>query len=106
MVKRLLAISAFLFASSAFAAQDLTGPWTIHYNINGSGTDEDCKLVVTDNKITGTCKFQDKDRQVTGTVAGNKVTLQHEAEYNHIAFTIIYTGTTDDSGQDRRNRPG
>lgn len=92
-----LLFAALLFASPAFAAQNLTGPWTIHYNLNGNATDEDCKLVVTDNKITGTCKFQDKDRQVTGTIAGNKVTLQHEAEYNHIPFTIIYSGTMDDS---------
>jgi hypothetical protein len=98
-MKRLLAISALLFASSAFAAQDLTGPWTFHYNLNGNSTDEDCKLVVTDNKIRGSCEFLDKDRQVTGTVDGSKVTLQHEGEYNHISFTLIYTGTVDDAGK-------
>jgi hypothetical protein len=53
--------------------------WTIHYNLNGNASDENCKLVVTDNKITGACKFLDKDRQVTGTVDGNKVTLQHHS---------------------------
>src|SRR5260370_10241269 len=98
-MKRLLAISALLFASSALAAQDLTGPWTIHYIINGNGTDEGCHLVVTDNKITGTCRFLDKDRQVIGTVVGNKVTLHHEAEYNNFTFTLVYTGTVDHSGK-------
>src|SRR6202051_828189 len=98
-MKRLLAISALLFASSAFAAQDLTGPWTIHYIINGNGTDEGCHFVVTNNNITGACRFLDKDRQVTGTVVGNKVTLQHEAEYNNFTFTLLYTGTVDDSGK-------
>jgi enterochelin esterase family protein len=98
-MKRILAIFAFLFASSAFAAQDLTGPWTMHYIINGNGTDEGCQLVVTRNNITGACNFLDKDRQVTGTVVGNKVTLQHEAEYNNFTFTLIYTGTVDDSGK-------
>jgi iron(III)-enterobactin esterase len=94
-----LLFAVLLFALPAFAAQDLTGRWTIHYNLNGNATDEDCKLVVTDNKITGACKFLDKDRQVTGTVDGNKVTLQHEAEYNHISFTLMYTGAMDDSGK-------
>ena len=61
-MKRLLAASALLFASSAFAAQNLTGLWTIHSKINDSETDVECKLVVTDNKITGACNFQDKDR--------------------------------------------
>ena len=98
-MKRLLAISALLFASSAFAAQDLTGPWTIHYIINGNGTDEGCHFVVTNNNITGACRFLDKDRQVIGTVVGNKVTLQHEAEYNNFTFTLVYTGTVDDSGK-------
>src|SRR5258708_12471266 len=98
-MKRLLAISALLFASSAFAAQDLTGAWTIHYIINGNGTDEGCQLVVTDNNITGACRFLDKDRKVIGTVVGNKVTLQHEAEYNNFTFTLLYTGIVDDSGK-------
>jgi hypothetical protein len=75
-----LLLTALLFASSAVVAQNLAGPWTIHYNLNGNATDEDCALVVTDNKITGSCKFLDKDRPVTGTVEGNKVTLQHEGE--------------------------
>src|SRR5260370_1250676 len=71
-MKRLLAISAFLFASSAFAAPNLTGKWTIHNSIAGNENDQECKFVVTDNKITGSCKSQDKDLPVTGTVDGNK----------------------------------
>ena len=54
---------------------------------------------MTDNKITGACKFQDKVRQVTGTVDGKKVALQYDADYNSMAFTLIYTGTLDDSGK-------
>jgi hypothetical protein len=60
-MKRLLLTSALLFASSAFAAQNLTGQWAIHSNIAGNESDQECKLVVTGNKITGTCKAQDKD---------------------------------------------
>ena len=98
-MKRLLAASALLFASSAFAAQNLTGLWTIHSKINDSESNVECKLVVTDNKITGACSFQDKDRQVTGTVDGDKVTLQYDADYNSTAFTLLYKGTLDHSGK-------
>jgi iron(III)-enterobactin esterase len=98
-MKRLLATSALLFASFAFAAQNLTGLWTIHSKINDSESDVECKLVVTNNKITETCNFQDKDRRVTGTFAADKVTLQHDMDYNGILLTLVYTGTLDDSGK-------
>jgi len=98
-MKRLLAASALLFAASAFPAQNLTGPWAVHSNISGSETDQGCNLVVTANKITGTCKAQDKDRQVTGAVDGNKFTWQYAAEYNSIPFTSVYTGILGDSGK-------
>jgi catechol 2,3-dioxygenase-like lactoylglutathione lyase family enzyme len=98
-MKRLLAISAFLFASFAFAAPNLTGQWTIHNSIAGNENDQECKLVVTDNKITGSCKSQDKDLPVTGTVDGNKVSWQYQSEYNGSPLTLIYKATLDDSNK-------
>jgi len=98
-MKRLVAASALLLASSAFAAQNLTDVWTIHSKINDGESNVECKLVVTDSKITGTCNIQGKDRQVTGTVDGDKVTLQYDADYNSTAFTLIYKGTLDHSGK-------
>ncbi|WP_353070918.1 hypothetical protein [Tunturiibacter gelidiferens] len=98
-MNRLLAISALLFASSAFASPNLTRQWAIHSNIAGNESDQKCKLVVTDNKITGTCKAQDKDHQVTGTVDGNKVTWQYESDYSGAPITLIYTATLGDSGK-------
>ena len=98
-MKRLLAISAFLFASSALAATDLTGQWTIHNSIAGNENDQVCKLAVADNKITGSCKSQDKDLPVTGTVDGNKVTWQFQSEYNGSPLTLIYKATLDDSNK-------
>src|SRR5580700_10479104 len=99
MMKRFLAISAFLFASCAFAATDLTGKWTVHNSIAGNENDQECMLVVTDNKITGSCKSQDKDLPVTGTVDGNKVTWQFQSEYNGSPLTLIYKATLDDSSK-------
>src|ERR1700731_1668034 len=99
MLKKLLAIFAFLFASSAFAAPNLTGQWTIHNNIAGSENEQVCELAVTDNKITGSCKFQDKDLPVTGTVDGNKVTWQFQSDYNGSPITLTYKATLDASNK-------
>jgi catechol 2,3-dioxygenase-like lactoylglutathione lyase family enzyme len=99
MIKRLLAVSAFLFASSAFAAPNLTGRWAIHNNIAGNENDAECQLVATDNKITGSCKSQDKDLPVTGTVDGNKVTWQFQSDYNGSPLTLIYKATLDESNK-------
>src|SRR5260370_115183 len=98
-MKRLLAISALLFASFAFAAPNLTGKWTIHNSIAGNENDQECKFVVTDNKITGSCKSQDKDLLVIGTVDGNKVSWQYQSEYNGSPLTLIYTANLDGSGK-------
>src|SRR5258708_2761222 len=98
-MKRLLAISAFLFASSAFAAPNLTGQWTIHNSIAGNENDQECKLAVADNKITGSCKSQDKDLPVTGTVDGNKATWQYQVDYSGSPLTLIYTAILDNSGK-------
>ena len=100
-MKRLLATSILLCASSAFAAgaTSLTGHWTIHNSIAGNESDQACTLTQTDNKITGSCKSaEDKDLPVTGSVDGKKVTWQYESDYNGSPLTLTYTATLDDSG--------
>lgn len=100
-MKKLLAVSALLLASSVFAAAapSLTGQWTIHNSIAGNDSDQDCKLVQADNKISGTCKSEDKEVKITGSLDGNKLTWQYESEYNGNPLTLIYTATLDDSGK-------
>ena len=100
-MKKLLASSALLFAASAFAAgaPSLSGEWSIHNSIAGNESDQACKFVQTENKLTGTCKSQDKDVDVTGTLDGNKVTWQYDMDYNGSTLTLIYTATLDDSGK-------
>jgi hypothetical protein len=98
-MKRLIVTSALLISSAALAAQNLSGPWAIHSNISGSESDQACNLVVTGSKITGTCKAQDKDRPVTGTIDGNKVTWKYDSDYNGIPLTLAYSGTLNDAGK-------
>jgi hypothetical protein len=101
-MKRILAASAVLFAASAFAggAPNLTGNWTIHNSIAGNESDQPCKFVQADNKLTGTCKSQDdKDVPIAGSLDGNKLTWKYESDYNGTPLTLIYTATLDDSGK-------
>ena len=100
-MKKLLAASALMLASSAFAATvpSLTGQWTLHNSIAGNESDQKCKLVQTENKITGTCTSEDKQVQITGSVDGTKVTWQYESDYNGNPLTLVYTATLDDSGK-------
>ena|ERR1700676_1829500 len=101
-MKKLLAASALLFAASAFAAgaPNLTGEWNIHNTIAGNESDQPCKFVLAENKLTGTCKSaEDKDVAVIGSLDGNKLTWKYESEYNGTPLTLIYTATLDESGK-------
>jgi hypothetical protein len=100
-MKKLLITSVLLLASSAFAAgaPNLTGSWSIHNVIAGNESDRDCKFVQTDNKLTGSCKAEDSEVQIKGSVDGNKVTWSYDSEYNGTPLTLTYTATLDDSGK-------
>jgi hypothetical protein len=98
-MKKLLAASALLFASTAFAAPNLAGQWSIHNNIAGNESDQQCTLAVAENKVTGSCKTTDSEVPVTGAVDGNKVTWKYDMDYNGTPLTLTYTATLDDSGK-------
>jgi hypothetical protein len=101
MKMTLIASLIILGASSALAAgaPNLTGQWTIHNNIAGNESDQECKFVQTETKLTGTCKSEEKEVQITGRIDGNKVTWKYESEYNGSPITLTYTATLDDSGK-------
>jgi hypothetical protein len=99
-MNKMLASSALLFAASALAAApNLTGEWTIHNSIAGNESDQQCKFVQADSKLSGTCKSQDKDVEITGSLDGNKVTWKYDSDYNGSPLTLVYTATLDDSGK-------
>jgi len=100
-MKTLLASTALLFASSAFAAgaPSLTGQWTVHQNIANNESDQECKFVQTDDKLSGSCKSNDKDVQITGSIVGTKLIWKYDSDYNGTALTLTYTATLDDSGK-------
>jgi hypothetical protein len=98
---KFLAIAVLLPATCAFAAgtPNLTGQWSVHNSIGGNENDQECKFVLTENKLTGTCKSEDKDVQITGSLDGNKLTWKYDSDYNGTPLTLIYTATLDDSGK-------
>ena len=100
-MKKIIATVSLLFASTAFAAgtPSLTGQWSIHNNVAGNESDQECKFVQTENKLTGTCKSNDKDVQISGSVDGNKVSWTYESDYNGTPLTLTYSGTFDESGK-------
>jgi hypothetical protein len=100
-MKKLLALSALLITSTAFAAgvPNLTGQWTVHNSIAGNETDQECNFVQTDSKLTGTCKGTENEVQITGSIDKNKVTWTYQSEYNGTPLTLTYTGTLDDSNK-------
>lgn len=100
-MKKFLLCSALLYASSAIAAggPDLTGQWSVHNNIAGNESDQECKFVQTGVKLSGTCQSTDKEVKITGAIDGKRVTWNYQSEYNGAPLTLTYTGTLDDSGK-------
>lgn len=100
-MKKVLAISALLAASTVFAADapNLTGKWTIHNSIAGNESDMACTFTQTDAKLTGSCKTEDKDVQITGDLDGKKVTWKYDSDYNGSPLTLTYTATLEDAGK-------
>lgn len=98
-MKKLFVSTALLFASSAFAAggPGLSGQWSVHNRIAGNESDQECKFVQTDDKLTGTCKSNDKEVQITGSLDGRKITWTYESDYNGSPLTLTYTATLGDS---------
>ncbi|HEY1463053.1 MAG TPA: hypothetical protein VGF44_06515 [Terriglobales bacterium] len=100
-MKRSLAVFIVLVAASALGATtpNLTGQWQIHNSIAGNESDQACTFTQADNKLTGTCKAQDKDVQIIGSVDGNNVTWKYQSEYNGTPLTLTYTAMVNDASK-------
>lgn len=91
-----LAASALLaLASTAFAATlpSLSGQWAVHSSVDGNEHDQVCTFVQADNKLTGSCKSEDKTHPLIGTVDGANIMWTYDSEYNGTPITLTYTAT-------------
>ncbi|HEV2133927.1 MAG TPA: hypothetical protein VGR47_06655 [Terracidiphilus sp.] len=76
----------------------------IHQNIAGNESDTVCNIVLSDKKISGTCKTETEttERKIKGTLDGKSLTWQLESDYNGTPLTITYTAKiTDDENLDK-----
>ena len=99
-MKKSLASSALVIATSAFAAgaPNLNGQWSIHNSVAGNESDQQCSFVLTDNKLSGSCKSAEgKDLPVSGSLDGKKLTWKYESEYEGSPLTMTYSATLGDS---------
>jgi hypothetical protein len=98
-MKKFFAIALLLAGTSAFAADpvNITGKWSVHASVSGTDSDAVCNFVVTDGKITGSCKHDDNDHPLTGVVDGTKVMWKYDSEYNGSPITLTYRATVTDA---------
>ncbi len=100
-MKKTLIVSLFVIATMpllAAGSSSVAGTWKIHNNIAGNESDLECTFSPKDKVLTGSCKGENGDLKLTGTVDGSKVTWKYESEYNGTPLTLTYAGTLDDSG--------
>lgn len=100
-MKKLIFPFFVLLATAAFAADapSLTGTWKIHNVIVGNESFQECTFTQADKTLSGTCKSDNGDIKIAGTVDGKNATWKYESDYNGTPITLTYTGTLDDSGK-------
>lgn len=91
-----LAASACFAGSGALAADaNITGDWTMTIETQTFSGTPTFNLKQEGSKVTGTYKGQLGEAPVTGTVAGNEVTLVYEVNAQGMELTVTYSGTVD-----------
>jgi hypothetical protein len=93
----LMLASVAVFAGSAFAAPAINGQWKVHNSIAGNESDQVCSFTLTDTTLTGSCKTDQGDAKVTGSLKDNKLSWQYNSEYNGSPLTLNYTATLSDA---------
>jgi hypothetical protein len=77
------------------SAPDVAGNWTFTGDIVGNPVNMKCALKRDGDKLSGTCTYQGAGETPTrGSVAGNKVTFQNQAQ----AYDLLYSGALDATG--------
>ena len=86
-----LAVTLFAFP---LAAADISGTWTFTGDVVGNPINMKCTFTQEGTKVTGSCANGQGSTPTNGSVAADKVTLQHSVQ----SFDLTYSGTLDASG--------
>jgi hypothetical protein len=99
-MKHIFISAVLLFATTRLLTAEaaISGNWKVHNSISGSESDQDCTLSQNGKELTGTCKGENGEVKLMGSVDGNKINWKYDSEYNGTPLTLTYAGTLDDSG--------
>jgi invasion protein IalB len=86
-------------ASGTTAPISVGGSWHVHSTVSGSDYESDCTIIQTDKAIAGTCKSDNGESKIAGTVDGPKATWKFDSEYQGTPINLTYTGAFDDKGK-------
>jgi hypothetical protein len=96
-VKSLLLTVVFVSTSIALAADStsISGKWKVHTSVAGNENDMSCTITQKDNQLTGTCKAEGPEGNLSGEADGKKIKWTYNSEYNGSPVTSKYSGTFD-----------
>ena len=77
----------------------LAGSWHVHTTFSCSYYESDCTITQTDKTIGGTCKSDNGEVKIAGSVDGNKATWKFDSDYQGTPINLTYTGAFDDKGK-------
>lgn len=78
----------------AFAA-DATGNWTVDGMIGNFPIQTVCSFTQKDSALTGACKVDGAEFQLTGQVNGSDMTWKYEVDYQGQHLTVTYKAKLD-----------
>ncbi|HEY2860885.1 MAG TPA: hypothetical protein VGJ21_20920 [Terracidiphilus sp.] len=90
-----LLFSLLIASATLLVADDdpsIVGKWQIHSSISGNDFEMVCTFAQKEKALTGNCASDRGTFDITGSVAGNKVTWSYKSEYNGTPLTVNYEG--------------
>jgi invasion protein IalB len=91
--------SASAAATAEGPTSSLAGKWHVHTTVNGTDYDSDCVIAQTDKVIAGTCKSDNGEVKIAGSVDGSKATWKFDSDYQGTPINLTYTGAFDAQGK-------
>ena len=90
--KSLLSLLA-LYALPVFA--DVSGVWNVEGDIAGNPIVAACTLKQEEAKLSGACKSELGNSDLTGSVDSDKIKWQYDIEYQGMKYTLVYDAKLD-----------